>query len=57
VAGPDRLAAFKVPRYWQAASDLPRTASERVVKQGLGTMPGPVFDASAGTWDDMVPEV
>src|SRR5258708_25892109 len=26
----ERLAAFKVPRFWQAAADLPRTDSERV---------------------------
>jgi crotonobetaine/carnitine-CoA ligase len=27
-----RLAAFKVPRYWEYRDDLPRTASERVAK-------------------------
>src|SRR6202012_5323961 len=32
----ERLAPFKVPRYWQAAPDLPRTDSERVVKNQLG---------------------
>jgi carnitine-CoA ligase len=47
----ERLAAFKVPRFWQPASDLPRTDSERVIKEGLGTLPGPVFDAASGTWD------
>jgi len=47
----ERLAAFKVPRYWQPAGDLPRTASERVVKKGLDTLPGPMFDTAAGTWD------
>jgi acyl-CoA synthetase (AMP-forming)/AMP-acid ligase II len=46
----ERLAAFKVPRFWQAASDLPRTDSERVIKAGLGALAGPVFDAVAGTW-------
>jgi crotonobetaine/carnitine-CoA ligase len=47
----ERLAAFKVPRFWQAASDLPRTDSERVVKERLSSLAGPVFDAAAGTWD------
>jgi carnitine-CoA ligase len=46
----ERLAAFKVPRFWQAAGDLPRTDSERVVKAELGMLGGPVFDAVAGTW-------
>ena len=46
-----RLAAFKVPRYWQAAPDLPRTDSERVIKERLGTLPGPVFDTAVSTWD------
>ena len=43
----ERLAAFKVPRYWQPAADLPRTDSERVVKERLGELPGPVFDRPA----------
>ncbi len=47
----ERLAAFKVPRFWQAASDLPRTDSERVIKERLSKLAGPVFDAAAGTWD------
>ncbi len=46
----DRLAAFKVPRYWQAADDLPRTDSERVRKNGLGELAGPVFDTATGEW-------
>jgi crotonobetaine/carnitine-CoA ligase len=48
----DRLAGFKVPRFWQSASDLPRTDSERVIKSQLGTLAGPVFDAADGTWAD-----
>jgi crotonobetaine/carnitine-CoA ligase len=48
----ERLAGFKVPRFWQAASDLPRTDSERVIKKELATLEGPVFDASDGTWAD-----
>jgi crotonobetaine/carnitine-CoA ligase len=47
----ERLAAFKVPRFWQAAADLPRTDSERVAKQRLGELTGPVFDLRAGAWD------
>jgi crotonobetaine/carnitine-CoA ligase len=31
----ERLAAFKVPRYWEFADDLPRTPSERVAKHLL----------------------
>lgn len=31
----ERLAAFKVPRYWEFRDDLPRTASERVAKKDL----------------------
>jgi crotonobetaine/carnitine-CoA ligase len=31
----ERLAAFKVPRYFQFEDDLPRTPSERVAKQQL----------------------
>ena len=46
----ERLAAFKVPRFWQAASDLPRTDSERVIKERLSSLAGPVFDAMADTW-------
>jgi crotonobetaine/carnitine-CoA ligase len=46
----ERLAAFKVPRFWQPASDLPRTDSERVIKKQLGQLAGPVFDAAGGTW-------
>jgi crotonobetaine/carnitine-CoA ligase len=31
----DRLAAFKVPRYWEFRDDLPRTPSERIAKHLL----------------------
>ncbi len=48
----ERLASFKVPRFWQPAGDLPRTDSERVVKKQLATLAGPVFDAADGTWAD-----
>jgi crotonobetaine/carnitine-CoA ligase len=45
-----RLAAFKVPRFWQAADDLPRTDSQRVAKTRLGELRGAVFDAADGSW-------
>ncbi len=37
-----RLAAFKVPRYWQLISELPRTPTARVAKHRLprGHPPG-----------------
>jgi crotonobetaine/carnitine-CoA ligase len=45
-----RLAAFKVPRFWQPEADLPRTDSQRVAKGRLGQLDGPVFDAADGKW-------
>ncbi len=45
-----RLAAFKVPRFWQPAADLPRTDSQRVAKNRLSELTGPVFDRSSGRW-------
>jgi carnitine-CoA ligase len=30
-----RLAAYKVPRYWQAIAELPRTPTSRVAKHQL----------------------
>jgi crotonobetaine/carnitine-CoA ligase len=47
----ERLAAFKVPRFWQPEADLPRTDSERVAKGALGQLRGPVFDTASGRWD------
>jgi len=43
-----RLAAFKVPRYWQAIAELPRTPTARVAKHRLpaGHPPGE-YDAEA----------
>jgi crotonobetaine/carnitine-CoA ligase len=46
----ERLAAFKVPRYWQPAGDLPRTDSERVIKERLPELAGDVFDQADGMW-------
>jgi len=42
------LAAYKVPRYWQAIDDLPRTPTSRVAKHRLpaGHPPGE-YDAEA----------
>jgi carnitine-CoA ligase len=48
--GRERLAAFKVPRYWQPADDLPRTDSQRVAKPRLGEVGGAVFDVVTNEW-------
>jgi carnitine-CoA ligase len=45
-----RLAGFKVPRFWQPATDLPRTDSQRVAKARLAELDGPVFDVVTGEW-------
>ena len=44
----ERIARFKVPRYWEVRDDLPRTPSERVAKPEL--VAGPTWDAEAGAW-------
>lgn len=44
----DRLAYFKVPRYWTWRESLPRTPSERVIKSELA---GQGEDFSVGAWD------
>ena len=41
----ERLAAFKVPRYWQVLSELPRTPTQRIAKHRLPT------GHSADEWD------
>ena len=41
----ERLAAFKVPRYWQAIAELPRTPTQRIAKHRLPTGHPP------GEWD------
>ena len=44
-----RLAAFKVPRYWQLIDELPRTPTARVAKHRLPTgHPAGEYDAEAG---------
>ncbi len=45
----ERLAYFKVPRYWAFREDLPRTPSERVRKEVLLAEDGD--DPLAGCWD------
>lgn len=40
----DRLATFKVPRYWEFRSELPHTPSERVAKHRLGEPQNAVID-------------
>jgi carnitine-CoA ligase len=44
----ERLAAFKVPRYWQEIPELPRTPTARLAKHRLpaGHQPGE-YDADA----------
>ena len=44
----DRIARFKVPRYWEVREDLPRTPSERVAKPEL--IAGRTWDAQEGVW-------
>jgi crotonobetaine/carnitine-CoA ligase len=39
-----RLAGFKVPRFWEYRDSLPLTASQRVAKSALGPATGPVHD-------------
>jgi carnitine-CoA ligase len=45
----ERLAAFKVPRYWEVIGELPRTPTSRVAKHQLpaGSTPAE-YDAEAG---------
>jgi AMP-binding enzyme C-terminal domain len=52
----EHLAAFKVPRFWQPAEDLPRTDSERVAKPRLSELTGPVFDLTTGAWTSTAPD-
>ena len=46
----ERLARFKVPRYWKYREDLPRTSSERVRKEALREGHA---DPRTGAWDRM----
>ena len=46
-----RIAAFKVPRYWEVLPDLPRTPSERVAKQEI--VPGLTWDSQCESWVEM----
>jgi crotonobetaine/carnitine-CoA ligase len=40
----ERIAAFKVPRFWEFRDSLPLTPSQRVAKSALGPATGPVHD-------------
>jgi len=44
----ERIARFKVPRYWEVRGDLPRTPSERVAKKEI--VPGRTWDSDTSTW-------
>jgi crotonobetaine/carnitine-CoA ligase len=50
----DRLAYFKVPRFWTFVGDLPRTPSERVAKsvlvEGVTDLRAGAFNSVEGTW-------
>ncbi|MFN8185368.1 MAG: AMP-binding protein [Candidatus Nanopelagicales bacterium] len=45
-----RLARFKNPRYWEVSDDLPLTASHRVAKTRLVSVPGRTWDRAEGVW-------
>ncbi|HVW42570.1 MAG TPA: AMP-binding protein [Amycolatopsis sp.] len=46
----DKLAYFKVPRYWSIAPSLPLTPSERVAKGELRDSDLPTYDRARHTW-------
>ncbi|MFM8239305.1 MAG: GNAT family N-acetyltransferase, partial [Actinomycetota bacterium] len=46
----ERIARFKVPRYWEVRDDLPRTPSERVAKKEI--VPGHTWDSDTSAWID-----
>ncbi|ETK35283.1 AMP-binding protein [Microbispora sp. ATCC PTA-5024] len=46
----ERLAYFKVPRYWQFRTQLPMTASERVSKGGLPRERAGAYDSVDKVW-------
>jgi carnitine-CoA ligase len=52
----EKLAAFKVPRYWEFREDLPRTPSERIAKgrleEGRASWRVGTYDAKAKVWLD-----
>ncbi|MBF8189817.1 hypothetical protein ITP53_29635 [Nonomuraea sp. K274] len=55
----ERLASFKVPRYWEFRTSLPRTPSEKIAKGELRRQPshelGRCYDAAREIWLDEVP--
>jgi carnitine-CoA ligase len=44
----ERLAAFKIPRFWEFRESLPLTPSQRVAKSALDPPTGPVHDLRPG---------
>jgi carnitine-CoA ligase len=50
----DRLASFKVPRYWEFRDDLPRTPSERIAKgrleEGRPSWRAGTYDTREASW-------
>lgn len=46
----ENLAAFKVPRYWEVRSDLPRTPSERIAKHRLKEEKFAFYDRIEECW-------
>jgi carnitine-CoA ligase len=50
----ERLAYFKVPRYWEYVSEMPKTPSERVAKaeltKGTGDLRACAWDAAERRW-------
>ncbi|MEV4249976.1 AMP-binding protein [Streptosporangium canum] len=55
----ERLASFKVPRYWEFRTSLPHTPSEKIAKGELRREPshelGRCYDAVREIWLDAVP--
>jgi carnitine-CoA ligase len=55
----ERLASFKVPRYWEIRTSLPHTPSEKIAKSELRREPshqlGRCYDAVRETWLAAVP--
>ena len=47
----ERLAAFKVPRYFEYHDDFPRTSSNKIAKQALSApRAGKLYDRTTGKW-------
>lgn len=44
------LAPFKVPRYIEYLGEFPRTSSNKIAKQSLLTISGPIYDRTTEDW-------